>query len=140
VAERLGLGAAEWQVSFQSRLGPVRWLAPYTDHVLDAWGRAGLAHVQVVCPGFSADCLETLDEIGREGRHVFQAAGGGQFHYIPALNDNRDHIAALAGLALEHLRGWLPSLSLPLVNRLSADCAGALIPQGEPNAAYAARP
>jgi ferrochelatase len=137
VAGRLGLSAGEWQVAFQSRLGPVRWLTPYTDQVLAAWGRAGVAHAQVVCPGFSADCLETLDEIGREGQHVFQAAGGGQFHYIPALNDNRDHIGALAGLALEHLRGWLPALSFPAVARPSADCAGTLIPQGDPHAASA---
>jgi ferrochelatase len=63
----------------------------------------------VICPGFSADCLETLDEIDHEGRRLFQEAGGGQFQYIPALNDNRDHLAALASLALEHLQGWLPA-------------------------------
>lgn len=108
VARRLGLAVDEWQVAFQSRLGPVRWIAPYTDEVLESWGSAGVAHAQVVCPGFAADCLETVDEIGREGRHTFQAAGGGAYEYIPALNDNRDHLAALAALAADHLRGWLP--------------------------------
>jgi ferrochelatase len=109
VADQLGLAAGEWQLAFQSRLGPVRWLAPYTDRVLAEWGQAGVAHAHVICPGFSADCLETLDEIRHEGRRVFQEAGGGEFHYLPALNDNPDHMAALAGLALEHLAGWLPA-------------------------------
>lgn len=70
VAQHASLAPDEWQVAFQSRLGPVRWLAPYTDAVLETWGRAGVRHVQVICPGLSADCLETIDEMGQEGRRV----------------------------------------------------------------------
>lgn len=105
-AERLGLGEAEWAVSFQSRFGPARWLQPYTDHTLEAWGREGLSGVHVVCAGFSADCLETLDEIGRENRLLFEAAGGRGFSYIPALNTRPEHLEALAEIALPHLQGW----------------------------------
>ena len=141
VAKRLGLGEAEWQVAFQSRLGPVRWLQPYTDEVLEAWGRAGVAHAQVVCPGFAADCLETVDEIGREGAHTFQSAGGGAYHYVPALNDNREHVAALGAVTLEQLQGWLPACSAAPTWLKTPDCREVtLTTRGEIHDPYAALP
>ncbi|GAB4288569.1 MAG: ferrochelatase [Thiohalomonadaceae bacterium] len=102
-AERLGLKEDEWQVSFQSRFGREPWLQPYTDAVLRAWPAQGIRHVQVICPGFSADCLETLEEIAGENRELFLHAGGESFHYIPALNDRPEHIAALAAIVAREL-------------------------------------
>jgi ferrochelatase len=106
VAEGLGIGADRWALSFQSRVGREEWLRPYTDHLLKEWGAAGVARVDVVCPGFSADCLETLEEIDQQNRAFFLEAGGREFHYVPALNDRPDHIAALAGLVARHGQGW----------------------------------
>lgn len=105
-AAALGLRDDEWAVAFQSRFGPAEWLQPYTTAQLTEWGRAGVQNVHVVCPGFSADCLETLDEIGREARHTFEAAGGRGLVYVPALNDQPAHLEALAELAAAHLRVW----------------------------------
>lgn len=107
VAERLGLADDAWRLTFQSRFGREIWLQPYTDETLESLGGAGLRRVDVLCPGFPADCLETLDEIAVENRDLFQEAGGGELHYIPALNDRADHIEALAGLAERHMRGWV---------------------------------
>ena len=106
LADALALDDDAWAATFQSRFGPSEWLQPYTAETLAAWGREGLARVDAVCPGFSADCLETIDEIGAEGAAIFHEAGGGQLRYLPALNDRPDHIAALADIALAHLRGW----------------------------------
>jgi len=106
VADQLDLSADDWRVSFQSRFGPVEWLKPYTDELLAELGRNGVKGVHVVCPGFSADCLETLDEIEREGRRGFEEAGGRDFHYIPALNARPEHIATLVEVALAHVEGW----------------------------------
>ncbi len=106
VAEQLGLAGDQWQLSFQSRVGAKEWLKPYTEHTLREWGAAGVGHVQVVCPGFSADCLETLEEIAVENRGYFLAAGGKDYGYIPALNDSPDHIQALADLVQAHMAGW----------------------------------
>lgn len=94
VAEKLNLGPESWSVAFQSRFGPDDWLQPYTDEVLEIMGRSGLSSLQVVCPGFAVDCLETLDEIANEGQHIFVRAGGGEFKYIPALNNSAIHIRA----------------------------------------------
>ena len=107
LAAALGLRDGEWAATFQSRFGPSEWLQPYTDATLEEWGREGLRRVDAVCPGFSADCLETTDEIGQEGAETFTEAGGGELRYIPALNDRPDHIAALAEVARQHLNGWL---------------------------------
>ena len=107
VAQALALADSEWQLAFQSRFGPAEWLRPYTDEVLREWGWAGHQSVHVLCPGFAVDCLETLDEIAHEGRKTYEAAGGQGFHYIPALNERADHIAALSAIALTHLAGWL---------------------------------
>jgi ferrochelatase len=107
LAGELGLTDGDFETTFQSRFGPSEWLQPYTDRTLEAWGREGLAHVDALCPGFSADCLETADEVAHEGGEIFREAGGGELHYIPALNDRPDHVAALADVIIAHLSGWL---------------------------------
>jgi ferrochelatase len=107
LAAELGLAADEYAVTFQSRFGPADWLQPYTDKTLEAWGREGLSHIDALCPGFSADCLETVDEVADEGGELFREAGGGEMHYIPALNDRPDHVAALADVIIANLGGWL---------------------------------
>ena len=106
VAARLGLADSDWRVTFQSRFGPRQWLKPYTDKTMMALGKKGARHVQVLCPGFSADCLETLEEINLQNRDFFMAAGGEEFSYIPALNDNADHITALTQIIRQHCQGW----------------------------------
>lgn len=106
IVERLGLRDDQWQIAFQSRFGRQEWLKPYTDQTLKAWGKAGVQRVQVVCPGFSADCLETLEEIAEQNRELFLHAGGKAFEYIPALNDSAEHIDALARIVEEHTHGW----------------------------------
>jgi ferrochelatase len=100
VAQRLGLARDAWSVSFQSRFGRARWLQPYTSEVLAALPARGVKSVSVVCPGFAADCLETLEEIGMENRDVFLGAGGETYQYIPALNGRPDHVAALRSLVM----------------------------------------
>jgi ferrochelatase len=94
----LGIDPDRWQLSFQSRLGPQKWLHPYTDQTLQQLGSNGLKSLHVICPGFASDCLETLEEIALENRAVFQQAGGGNYHYIPALNDDAAHIKLLTNL------------------------------------------
>lgn len=106
VAESLGLEASQWQVSFQSRFGKAEWLQPYTDKTLKQWGEEGVGPVAVVCPGFSADCLETLEEIGVENRDYYIEAGGGDYHYIPALNDSPLHIDAVSNILQSHIGLW----------------------------------
>ncbi len=98
VVEQLRLPEGQWRLSFQSRFGREQWLQPYTDETLKALARDGVREVNVVCPGFSADCLETLEEIDMLNRELFMEAGGERFDYIPALNDDPRHIAGLAGL------------------------------------------
>ncbi len=107
IVRRLGLGGGQWYVTFQSRFGYAEWLRPYTMDTLKEWGQAGVKGVDVICPGFSADCLETLEEIAMQNREAFLAAGGERYHYIPALNDRPDHIRALAGIILQHVNSWL---------------------------------
>lgn len=106
IAEQLQLSADQWKVSFQSRFGRDPWLQPYTDHTLQQWAKSGVKSVDVVCPGFSADCLETLEEIAMQNREVFLQSGGGHYHYIPALNDDAAHIAALTDIVEKHTCGW----------------------------------
>jgi ferrochelatase len=116
VAERLGLAEDRWQVAFQSRFGRAEWLQPYTDKTLRQWAYDGLKQVDVVCPGFAADCLETLEEIAMQNKETFLAAGGTNLRYIPALNARADHIAALQDLIDGHLQGWLaPDLDSSLL-------------------------
>jgi ferrochelatase len=103
LAQRLSLASDAWSVSFQSRFGSARWLQPYTSEVLAGLPKRGITSVSVICPGFAADCLETLEEIGMENRDVFLAAGGEQYHYVPALNARVDHVAALSALVSREL-------------------------------------
>ena len=107
LAEKLGLAEDRWQLAFQSRFGRTEWLKPYTQPTLEALGRSGTGRVDVICPGFVGDCLETLEEIAIEVRAAFLQAGGREFHFIPCMNERDDWIAALAGLARAHLGNWL---------------------------------
>jgi ferrochelatase len=104
--ERLGLTADSLSVAFQSRVGRERWLAPYTESTLTQLAQSGLRHVQVLCPGFAADCLETLEEIAIRAREDFIAAGGVRLDYIPALNDSAGQVHLLRGLIERHTRAW----------------------------------
>jgi ferrochelatase len=104
--ERLSLGSQQVLVTFQSRFGRARWLQPYTEPTLVELARSGVGRVDVACPGFTADCLETLEEIAQEARDAFLHAGGREFHYIACLNDQHEWIAALSAIAIRHLQGW----------------------------------
>ena len=106
LGERLGLAKGELVVTFQSRFGKAKWLTPYTEPTLVEMASQGIQRVDVMCPGFTADCLETLEEIDQEARAAYLAAGGESFHYIPCLNDQHEWIAALSAVALRHLQGW----------------------------------
>ena len=125
LAEALDLQPEQWQLSFQSRLGNKPWLHPYTDHTLESLAQNGVKSIQVMCPGFSADCLETLEEVAMENRDIFMDAGGERYEYIPCLNDEPQHISMLAKLAEQHMLGWGPSLDDPLEVRRLAMAAGA---------------
>lgn len=103
VAEALHLNEDEWAISFQSRFGKQEWVKPYTDVLLEQWGQAGVRSVQVLSPAFSADCLETLEELAVENKETFQHAGGGEYAYIPALNTDQAHIDLLASLVQANL-------------------------------------
>ncbi len=107
VVERLGLRRGQWKTTFQSRFGPQQWLQPYTDKTLERLPGEGIRRVDLICPGFSADCLETLEENDMGNREVFLGAGGETFHYIPCLNERPDHIHALTGIVRRELAGWL---------------------------------
>ena len=85
-------------MTYQSRVGREPWLQPYTDITLQELARSGVKHVQVICPGFAVDCLETLEEIAIRNREKFEAAGGAKLEYIPALNDSQEHVNMLLGL------------------------------------------
>lgn len=106
LAERLGLQKDDWQLTFQSRFGKAKWLEPYTEPTLIEMGKAGVGRVDVICPGFTGDCLETLEEINQEAREAFLHAGGKEFHYIPCLNDSPAWITALSAIAQQHMGGW----------------------------------
>ncbi len=107
LTQALGLDETQFGISFQSRFGKAEWLKPYTTATLKAWGAQKVKRVDVVCPGFVADCLETLEEIAMEGREDFQHAGGGEYRYIPCLNQRADWIHALTDLVMDNLHGWL---------------------------------
>lgn len=106
VAEKLSLHADQWLVTFQSRFGPREWLQPYTDKTLISLAKNGIRSVNIICPGFSADCLETLEEINIQNHEFFIEAGGKSFGYIPALNDEQSHIELISTLILKHVSGW----------------------------------
>ena len=106
LAQRLGLAADDWRVTFQSRFGKAKWLEPYTEPTLRQLAQQGVRSVDVMCPGFVADCLETLEEIAQEARGAFIACGGERFSYVPCLNDDVAWIDALAAITEQHLQGW----------------------------------
>lgn len=106
LAERLGLHQDDYHVTFQSRFGKAKWLEPYTEPTLVKLAQSGTERVDVICPGFTSDCLETLEEINQEARAAFLEAGGKEFHYLPCLNDNPVWIGALSRIAQQHLSGW----------------------------------
>ena len=111
VAEALGLGEKEWQLSFQSRLGRAEWLKPYTDVTLRQWGKERMGRIDVVCPGFAVDCLETLEEIAMRYAEKYVSAGGGELRYIPALNARDDHASFLCRLVERTVAGWTEAIS-----------------------------
>ena len=125
LAQSLGLSKDQYQVTFQSRLGRAKWLEPYTEPTLIAMGKAGVGRVDVICPGFTSDCLETLEEINMEAREAFLHAGGKAFHYIACLNDSPLAIDALAAVATQHLGGW-DTQTAPDVGTLAHSRAEAL--------------
>jgi ferrochelatase len=109
--ERLGLGEADMLLSFQSRVGRERWLQPYTDATVRQLAADGVKKLDVACPGFAVDCLETLEEIAMQNRDFFLAAGGEALRYIPALNDSAAQVDSLAALVQRHVRGWPESIA-----------------------------
>ena len=127
LAEELGLQPEQYAISFQSRFGKAAWLQPYTTATLKLWGKQKIRRVDVVCPGFVADCLETLEEIAMEGREDFLHAGGGEYHYIPCLNERNDWMLALTDLVMDNLQGWLQAADAAGLEqgRLRALAAGA---------------
>src|SRR5262249_8730949 len=106
-AEELGLPRERWQVSFQSLFGKEEWLKPYTDKTITAMAKSGIRSLDVVCPGFSADCLETIEEIDEQNREIFLHAGGERYRYIPALNHPPAHIRVIAELVHRSRQGWV---------------------------------
>lgn len=107
LGQELGLQADQYVVSFQSRFGRAEWLKPYTSATLKELGKQKTRRVDVVCPGFVADCLETLEEIAMEGKADFERSGGGEYHYIGCLNERNDWIQAVAEMVMDNLHGWL---------------------------------
>ena len=107
VAEALSLTNDQYQICFQSRFGFAKWLDPYTSEILEELGKQKLKRVDVVCPGFVSDCLETLEEIAIEGKAIFMAAGGEDYHYIPSLNEHPVWIRALSGIVRANLTDWI---------------------------------
>ncbi len=127
LAQELGLNKEQYVVSFQSRFGKAEWIKPYTTATLLELGKQQTKRVDVVCPGFTADCLETLEEIAQEGKEDFQHAGGGAYHYIPCLNERNDWLVALTDLVMDNLHGWLktPDAAALEQSRLRALAMGA---------------
>ena len=106
LAEALGLTKDQYKLTFQSRFGKAKWLEPYTEPTLIAMAQQGVKKVDVICPGFTGDCLETLEEIQQEAQEAFKHAGGESFNYIPCLNNHPAWIEALTAISLDHMQGW----------------------------------
>lgn len=106
LGESLGLEPGQYMVTFQSRFGKAEWLKPYTAPTIEKLGKEGCRRIDIFCPGFPADCLETLEEIAMEAREIFLEHGGKDYHYIPCLNRNPKWIEALDQIASQHLLGW----------------------------------
>ena len=124
LAEALSLSKEQYKLTFQSRFGKAKWLEPYTEPTLIAMAEQGVKKVDVICPGFTSDCLETLEEIQQEAQEAFLHAGGEKFSYVPCLNNNPHWIDALAAISLDHMQGW--DLSAPDEMALAASRARAL--------------
>jgi len=107
LVKELDLPPGRWHMAYQSRFGREPWLRPSLDDRLQRWGQRGLSGIDVICPGFAADCLETLEEVAMAGRRRFEGAGGSAFRYIPALNDSSDHLSALGQIVTETAGDWL---------------------------------
>ena len=125
LAETLGLTADDYLITFQSRFGKAKWLQPYTQPTLEKLARDGVARVDVICPGFVADCLETLEEVAMECKEAFLASGGKVFSYIPCMNERADWIAALGDIAITHLAGWPLSAEVDTASETRAKQLGA---------------
>ena len=121
LAETLGLSRGSYRVTFQSRFGKAKWLEPYTEPTLVALAQQGIKRVDVMCPGFTSDCLETLEEIAQEAQAAFRAAGGERFQYIPCLNDDAAWVEGMARISRQHMQGW----SLQAVPEAERDAARA---------------
>ena len=106
LGEALGLRKDQYKVTFQSRFGKAKWLEPYTEPTLIEMARNGIERVDLICPGFTSDCLETLEEIAQEAQEAYIHAGGKAFHYIACLNNQASWIEALHGLSLKHMANW----------------------------------
>ena len=104
IVDKLGLTENQWNMTFQSRFGREEWLQPYTDHFLEEAASQGIQKIAVICPGFSVDCLETLEEIEVENKETFLNHGGVSYHYIPALNAEKAHIEMMGKLVLDKLK------------------------------------
>ena len=126
VAEKLGLKKDRYKVTFQSRFGKAKWLEPYTEPTLISMAQSGVKHVDVLCPGFTGDCLETLEEINMEARHAFLEAGGKEFRYIECLNDSPEWLAALADFSVLQMGGWPTAPAAGSAEQLAASRAAAL--------------
>lgn len=111
LVEALALKPAQYHIAFQSRFGRAEWLKPYTAELLAQLGKQKVGRVDVICPGFVSDCLETLEEIALEGKTIFIQAGGGEFNFIPCLNERDDWIRALTDIVLDQLLGWTVAFS-----------------------------
>jgi ferrochelatase len=125
LAEALGLTEANYLITFQSRFGKAEWLKPYTQATLEKLGREGTGRVDTICPGFVADCLETLEEIAMECKESFLEAGGKEFHYIPCMNERHDWMTALSDLVSTHLAGWPTSAQTDTAAMARAKASGA---------------
>lgn len=106
LADALQLSGEQWKISFQSRFGKAQWLQPYTNETLQKLAKQGVDRVDVICPGFPADCLETLQEMNIENKEVYLEAGGSEYHYIAALNEDEMHIEMFTDLVAQHVQGW----------------------------------
>ena len=105
--ERMGWSADRWKLTFQSRFGPEEWLQPYTDETVKSLAESGVRKIALVAPGFSADCLETLEELDGENREIFMEHGGEQFAYLPCLNDSAEGMRVIEHVVRRELQGWL---------------------------------
>jgi protoporphyrin/coproporphyrin ferrochelatase len=124
LGEALGLTKAQYMVTFQSRFGKAKWLEPYTEPTLVALAEQGVKRVDLICPGFTSDCLETLEEIAQEAQEAYLHAGGEVFRYIPCLNNSAMWVQGMHALCVEHMGGW--SFTAPDAQQLAASRAAAM--------------